>query len=106
MTSSCYCKYCGNEIEFDDYHVSEYSGKKIPLDAYPMEPHDFPENPYNNHNRNNRIVEYWTCGEEIIFSDDMVIKKSRKKISPDLRTHKPHECYTDEEKEDIFEKKE
>ena len=38
-----YCRYCDEEITFDDDHVSEYSGKKIPLDVDTMEPHDCQE---------------------------------------------------------------
>lgn len=55
-----YCRYCNDEIAFDDDHISEYSGKKIPLNAYTMEPHDCPDNPYSNNN--NRIIECWDCG--------------------------------------------
>jgi hypothetical protein len=38
-----YCRYCDEEIVFDDDYVSEYSGKKIPLDAETYEPHICPE---------------------------------------------------------------
>jgi hypothetical protein len=38
-----YCKYCDEEIVFDDDYISEYSGKKIPLDAETYEPHICPE---------------------------------------------------------------
>ncbi|MFL6425104.1 MAG: hypothetical protein ACJ71R_16140 [Nitrososphaeraceae archaeon] len=34
-----YCRYCDEEIVFDDDYVSEYSGKKIPLDTETYEPH-------------------------------------------------------------------
>jgi hypothetical protein len=33
-----YCRYCNEEIAFDDDYVSEYSGKKIPLDPETHEP--------------------------------------------------------------------
>jgi hypothetical protein len=36
-----YCKYCDEEIEFDDDYVSEYSGKKLDPETY--EPHMCPE---------------------------------------------------------------
>jgi hypothetical protein len=38
-----YCKYCEEEIVFDDEYVSEYSGKRIPLVAETYEPHICPE---------------------------------------------------------------
>ncbi|MGH9877426.1 MAG: hypothetical protein ACRD5H_07290 [Nitrososphaerales archaeon] len=38
------CKFCGDDIYFDDDHISD-SGKKIPLDHVTGEPHDCPEKP-------------------------------------------------------------
>ena len=67
------------------------TGKKIPLDVDTGEPHDCPENPYHGNN-NNRLLECWTCGEQITFSDKMVSKKSGKKIPLDPKTMKPHNC--------------
>ena len=94
-----YCKYCNEEIAFDDDYISECNGKKIPLDTDTMEPHDCPDSPYHHQNR---IVECWNCGEEITFADDMV-SKSRKKIPLDPETYHPHWCeeeeYDDEDEE-------
>ena len=34
------CYRCDEEITFDDEHISDFSGKHIPLDPDTMEPHD------------------------------------------------------------------
>jgi hypothetical protein len=38
--SSLSCRLCGEPIKFDDNHVSERTGKRIPLDVDTQEPHD------------------------------------------------------------------
>jgi hypothetical protein len=40
--SSILCRQCQNPIKFDDKHVSQKTGKKIPLDVETNEPHDCP----------------------------------------------------------------
>jgi hypothetical protein len=42
MSSSLACRQCGQPIKFDDKHVSQRTGKKIPLDVETNEPHDCP----------------------------------------------------------------
>ena len=42
MSSLLSCRQCGKPIKFDDKHISERSGKKIPLDLDTDEPHDCP----------------------------------------------------------------
>jgi hypothetical protein len=37
---SLLCRLCGEPIKFDDKHISERTGKKIPLDVDTEEPHD------------------------------------------------------------------
>jgi hypothetical protein len=49
-----YCKYCDEEIVFDDDYVSEYSGKKIPLDAETYEPHIVHKKRMTNMNKDNK----------------------------------------------------
>ena len=72
--------------------MSERTGKKIPLDVDTGEPHDCPENPYHGNN-NNRLLECWTCGEQITFSDKMVSKKSGKRIPIRSKDHEePDNC--------------
>jgi hypothetical protein len=40
--SSLACRLCGSRIKFHDKHVSQRTGKKIPLDIETNEPHDCP----------------------------------------------------------------
>jgi hypothetical protein len=40
--SSISCKQCGQPITFDNKHISQRTGKKIPLDPGTNEPHDCP----------------------------------------------------------------
>ena len=42
MTSLLSCRLCGNPIKFDDKHVSQGTGKKIPPDIDTEELHDCP----------------------------------------------------------------
>jgi hypothetical protein len=41
-TSTLQCRRCGQAIKFDDRHVSQKTGKKIPLDAQTGQRHDCP----------------------------------------------------------------
>jgi hypothetical protein len=61
VNMTTYCKYCNEEIAFDDEYVSQYSGKKIPLDAYTMEPHDCEANPYRECRGTVECWEYEKC---------------------------------------------
>jgi len=36
------CKLCGQPITFDNKHISQRTGKKIPLDVETNEPHNCP----------------------------------------------------------------
>jgi hypothetical protein len=38
--SNLSCRQCGQPITFDNKHISQTTGKKIPLDAATNEPHD------------------------------------------------------------------
>ena len=40
--SSISCRQCGQPITFDNKHISQRTGKKIPLDIETNEPHDCP----------------------------------------------------------------
>jgi hypothetical protein len=40
--SSLTCRQCGEPIKLDDKHVSQRTGKKIPLDVQTNEPHGCP----------------------------------------------------------------
>jgi hypothetical protein len=39
---SLVCRQCGQPITFDNKHISQRTGKKIPLDPGTNEPHDCP----------------------------------------------------------------
>ena len=40
--SSILCRQCNQPITFDNKHISQRTGKKIPLDPATNEPHDCP----------------------------------------------------------------
>ena len=40
--SSISCRQCGQPITFDNKHISQRTGKKIPLDVDTQEPHNCP----------------------------------------------------------------
>jgi hypothetical protein len=42
MSHSLSCRQCGKPITFDNKHISQRTGKKIPLDVETNEPHDCP----------------------------------------------------------------
>jgi hypothetical protein len=42
MSKSSFCYLCGKPIKFDNEHINERNGKKIPLDAESNEPHNCP----------------------------------------------------------------
>ena len=44
-SSTVQCKRCQHPIKFDDRHVSQKTGKKIPLDAQTGQRHDCPALP-------------------------------------------------------------
>jgi hypothetical protein len=41
-SSSLSCKFCGEPITFDDKHIGQRTGKKIPLDVGTNERHNCP----------------------------------------------------------------
>jgi hypothetical protein len=41
-SNSILCKQCNQPITFDNKHISQRTGKKIPLDPNTNEPHDCP----------------------------------------------------------------
>jgi hypothetical protein len=42
MSNSLTCRQCNQPITFDNKHISQRTGKKIPLDPGTNEPHDCP----------------------------------------------------------------
>lgn len=78
------CNKCNEEIAFDDRHVSA-RGKKIPLDADTMEPHNCPEN----------NIPCKACGEMIHFDSNVRSESSGKLIPLEPYSSEPHECEGD-----------
>jgi hypothetical protein len=79
------CKLCAKPIKFDNKHISQRTGKKIPLDIKTNEPHDCParrdqqqqqgqpqQRRYHQCNKG--------CGQEIYFEDCHINVNSRSKV--------------------------
>ena len=91
---SLLCRLCGERIKFDDKHISERTGKRIPLDVDTEEAHDCParreqqqqqpeQRRYHQCNKG--------CGQEIYF-DANNKSQSGKWIPLDKDTGLPHQC--------------
>ena len=80
--SSLSCRQCGQPITFDNKHISQRTGKKIPLDVDTEEPHDCPVRRSNSQQRQQQEQSYQQqqhqqekryfqcnkgCGQEIYF---------------------------------------
>jgi hypothetical protein len=107
MSSSLACRQCGKPITFDNKHISQKTGKKIPLDIETSEPHDCPvrrEQPQVRQGQQGQQSEqpqsqqqkrYYQCnkgcGQEIYF-DANSKSQSGKWIPLDKDTGLPHQC--------------
>jgi hypothetical protein len=93
--SSLTCKQCGQPITFDNKHISQRTGKKIPLDIETNEPHDCPvrrDQPQQSHQTQRRYHQCNKgCGQEIYF-DENNKSQSGKWIPLDKQTGQPHQC--------------
>jgi hypothetical protein len=58
--SSLSCRQCGKPIKFDDKHISERTGKKVPLDVDTEEPHNCPTWRNNNQQQQQQQGQPWT----------------------------------------------
>ena len=93
---SLLCRLCGERIKFDDKHISERTGKRIPLDVDTEEPHDCPvwksQQPLQQQQIQRRYHQCNKgCGQEIYF-DANNKSQSGKYIPPDKDTGLPHQC--------------
>ena len=95
---SLLCRLCGKPIKFDDKHISEKTGKRIPLDKDTEEPHDCPaRNDQQRHGESQQPQQrrYHMCnkgcGQEIYF-DANSKSQSGKWIPLDKDTGQPHQC--------------
>ena len=74
-SNSILCRQCQNPITFDNKHISQKTGKKIPLDPGTNEPHDCPvrrDQPQQQQGQSQQMQRrYHTCnkgcGQEIYF---------------------------------------
>ena len=101
------CRQCGVPIKFDDKHISQRTGKKIPLDIDTEEPHDCPVWRSNNQQqplqRQQQVQQQQHqiqrryhqcnkgCGQEIYFNVNNK-SQSRKWIPLSKDTGQPHQC--------------
>src|SRR5215217_3627833 len=100
------CKLCQAPIKFSKQHVSQKSGKMIPLDPITDTPHDCPawkkQRPYSNGNQSQsqsqsqqRGWRYYPCRKgcgSVIYFDDTRKTEGGKWIPIDKETEEPHDC--------------
>ena len=91
------CRICWQPIKFDDKHVSQKTGKKIPLDLETDEPHDCPvwrsqqPQPLQQHQETRYYQCRRGCGQEIYF-DANNKSQTGKCIPLSKDTGQPHQC--------------
>jgi hypothetical protein len=104
--SSLACRQCGQPITFDNKHISQRTGKKIPLDPDTNEPHDCPVRrdqpqqqlkqglPQQLQTQRRYLQCNKGCGQEIYFDANDVNGRteSGKWIPLDRQTGEPHRC--------------
>jgi hypothetical protein len=99
-SNSILCRQCNQPITFDNKHISQRTGKKIPLDIETNEPHDCPvrrDQPQQQRQQSYQQQErrYLQCnkgcGQEIYF-DANSKSQSGKYIPLDKDTGEPHQC--------------
>ena len=103
---SVVCRLCNKPITFDNKHISQRTGKKIPLDIETNEPHDCParrdqpqqqqrgQQPQQSYQQQQRHYHQCNkgCGQEIYF-DANNKSQSGKFIPLDKDTGLPHQCH-------------
>ena len=112
--SSLSCRQCGQPIKFDDKHVSQRTGKKIPLDIETNVPHDCPawrdqpqeQGQQQQSQQQTQQRRYYQCnkgcGQEIYF-DANNKSQSGKWIPLSKDTGQPHQCQTNNNNIDLDE---
>jgi hypothetical protein len=104
MSSSILCRQCNQPITFDNKHISQRTGKKIPLDVETNEPHDCPvrrDQPQTQQTQQGQQQQPQEqrrylqcnkgCGQEIYF-DANNKSQSGKYMPLDKDTGMPHQC--------------
>ena len=100
--SSLVCRLCNQPITFDNKHISQRTGKKIPLDVETNEPHDCPvrrDQPQQQQGQPQQQTQQQRryhqcnkgCGNEIYF-DANSKSQSGKFVPLDKDTGLPHQC--------------
>jgi hypothetical protein len=103
--SSLACRQCGQPITFDNKHISQRTGKKIPLDVEINEPYDCPvrrdqpqqqgqqsqQQLYQQPQQRRYLQCNKGCGQEIYFEANNKTQ-SGKWIPIDKDTGQPHQC--------------
>jgi hypothetical protein len=100
--SSLSCRLSGQPITFDNKHISQRTGKKIPLDIETNEPHDSPirrDQPQQGQSQQQTQQRRYLqcnkgCGQEIYFDANDVNGRteSGKWIPLDKQTGERHRC--------------
>jgi hypothetical protein len=90
-----YCNLCDEAIRFDGDHISERTGKKIPLDLDTDEPHDCPAWRSQQEQRRRTQRRYYSCRKgcgQFIYFDANNKSQNGKWIPFDKETNEPHQC--------------
>jgi hypothetical protein len=90
-----YCNLCDEPIKFDGEHISERSGKRIPLDIDTEEPHRCPVWRNQQEERRKTQRRYRQCSKgcgQFIYFDENERAESGKWIPLSKDTGKPHQC--------------
>jgi hypothetical protein len=97
--SSILCRQCNQPITFDNKHISQRTGKKIPLNVETNERHDctvrrdHPQQGHHSFQQQERLYHQCNkgCGQEIYFEANSK-SQSGKYIPIDKATGLPHQC--------------
>jgi hypothetical protein len=100
--SSILCRQCQNPTKFDDKHISQRTGKKVPLGVETNEPHDCPvrrdqqqqvQQSYQSQQQQQRRYHQCNkgCGNEVYFHESQRTENG-KWIPLDKQTGEPHRC--------------
>ena len=93
------CRLCREPIKFDDKHISQRTGKKIPLDIETDKPHDCPVRKSQQQVQSQQQPQqrrYYQCSkgcrQEIYFDANHSKSQSEKWIPLSRDTGLPHQC--------------
>lgn len=101
MARTLYCNLCEEPITFNDNHVSEKTGKKIPLDFDTYEPHNCiawqQRQQELRKNQRRYLLCKKGCGQHIYFDKDNEygMSETGKWVPLDKYTEQPHQCNAD-----------